>query len=155
ALKAEADSPTAAALAADQMNVEQAKVITDAVAALPVEHRRAGEEHLVDEAASFGPRELGRVGQRVFEVVAAEEAEKQALAELERAEQRAWHRRGLWLTEVPGTGMFRVTGRLTVEDAALIRAGTDPLCAPRTRRRTGSDTGTGSDTDPVDLRSPG
>jgi hypothetical protein len=34
------------------------------------------------------------LGQRIFEVVAPDEAEKQALAELERAERRAWHDRG-------------------------------------------------------------
>jgi hypothetical protein len=70
ALDTEADSPTAAALAAGAVNVEQARVIADAVAALPVEHRGAGEEHLVGEAETFGPRELGRLGQRIFEVVA-------------------------------------------------------------------------------------
>jgi hypothetical protein len=113
-------------------------------------------------------------------VVAPEEAEKQALAELERAERRAWRDRGLWLTDIPGTSRVRVTGVLTQEDAAIVRAATDPLCAPRTRHRTagraarrdgaaapdsetgagaGSDAdagaGAGSDTDPADMRSPG
>ncbi len=179
AVDPDAGSPTAAALAAGAVNVEQAKVITDAVEKLPVEHRRVGEEHLVGEAASFGPRELGRLGQRIFEVVAPEEAEKRALVELERAERRAWHKRGLWLTDVPGSSEVRVTGWLTQEDAATVRAATDPFCAPRTRRRhtsrpastgraAGGDAGpdadrdtdggiggTGSDTDPADLRSPG
>jgi hypothetical protein len=155
AVDVEAGSPTAAALAAGEVNVEQAKVITDAVAKLPAEHRTAGEEHLVGEAASFGPRELGRLGQRIFEVVAPEEADKQALAELERAERRAWQHRGLWLTDIPGTAQVRVTGVLTQEDAAIVHAATDPLCAPRTlRRRTGNDTN-GNDTDPADTRSPG
>jgi Domain of unknown function (DUF222) len=94
ALDTDAGSPTAQALAAGAVNVEQAQVITDAVAKLPVAHRKAGEEHLLGEAATFGPRELGRLGQRIFEVVAPDEAEKQALAELERAERRAWHDRG-------------------------------------------------------------
>jgi hypothetical protein len=145
ALDVGADSPTAAALAAGGVNVEQAKVITDAVAKLPAEHRAAGEEHLVGEAASFGPRELGRLGQRIFEVVAPDEAEKHALTELERVERRAWHNRGLWLTDITGTSAVRVFGYLTQEDAAIVRAATDPLCAPRTRRRTGSDID-GSDT---------
>ncbi len=88
-------------------------------------------------------------------MVAPEEAEKRALDELERAERRAWHKRGLWFIDVPGTSDVRVTGWLTQEDAAIVRAVTDPFCAPRTRRRTGSDTGTGTDTDTADLRSPG
>ena len=81
------DSPTQEALAAGAVNVEQAHIITDAVAKLPAEHRKAGEEHLLGEAATFGPRELGRLGQRIFEVVAPEQADKQALAEVERAER--------------------------------------------------------------------
>ncbi len=163
-------SPVAAALAAGEVNVDQVQVITDAVAKLPAEHRRAGEEHLVEEAACFGPRELGRLGQRIFEVVAPEEAEKQARTELERAERRAWQARGLWLTDIPGTSSVRVTGTMTQEDAATFRAATDPLCAPRTRGRrgnadsraghdagseTGSETGSVGDAEPADLRSPG
>jgi hypothetical protein len=185
AVDTDTGSPTAEALAAGTVNVEQAQIITKAVAKLPVGHRPAAEEHLLGEAASFGPRELGRLGQRIFEVVAPEEADKQALAEVERAERRAWHERGLWLTDIPGTSQVRMTGYLTLEDAAVVRAGTDPLCAPRARRRTGHgrraghtadpsgaaepatatgagpgpDTGpgsdAGSDADPADTRSPG
>jgi hypothetical protein len=161
AVDADAGSPVSAALAAGQVNVEQATVIADAVAKLPVEHRGAGEEHLLGEAETFGPRELGRLGQRIFEVIAPDEAEKQALAELEHAERRAWRDRGLWLTDIPGTSHVRVSGVLTLEDAAIVRAGTDPLCAPRTRRRTGSDPDSdpggdpGGDADPADIRSPG
>src|SRR5215831_15289240 len=73
-------SATADALAAGEVNVEQAQVIADAVATLPVEHRKAGEEHLLGEGETFGPKELGRLGQRIFEVVAPDEAEKRALA---------------------------------------------------------------------------
>jgi hypothetical protein len=153
AVDPDAGSPVAEALAAGEVNVDQVQVITDAVANLPAEHRRAGEEHLVGQAASFGPKELGRLGQRIFEVVAPEEAEKHALDELERAERRAWRDRGLWLTDIPGTSSVRVTGVFTQEDAAIVRAATDPLCAPRTRRRAGSDAG--SDTVPADVRSPG
>jgi hypothetical protein len=149
ALDADADSPTAAALAVGRVNVEQAKVITDAVAKLPVEHRKAGEEHLVGEAETFGPRELGRLGQRIFEVVAPDEADKHALDALERAERRAWQERGLWLTDIPGTSEVRVTGRLTQDDAATVRAVLGPLCAPRAMRRTGDDP------DPADRRSAG
>jgi Domain of unknown function (DUF222) len=47
-------SATAGALAAGEVNVEQAQVIADAVAALPAEHNKAGEEHLLGEAETFG-----------------------------------------------------------------------------------------------------
>jgi hypothetical protein len=156
-------SATADALAAGEVNVEQAQVITEAVAALPAEHRKAGEEHLLGEADTFGPKELGRLGQRIFEVVAPEEAEQRALAELERAERRAYQDRGLWLTDVAGTSRVRVTGWLDQEGAATVRAALDPLCAPRTMRRArgrGSDPETSpdvadNDTDPTDVRSAG
>jgi hypothetical protein len=160
AVDADAGSPVAQALAAGEVNVDQVQVITDAVAALPAEHRAAGEEHLVGEAASFGPRELGRLGQRIFEVVAPDEADKRALAELERAEKRAWHDRGLWLTDIAGTSKVRVTGWLDQEGAATVRAALDPLCAPRTLRRRGRrsgdpEAGADNDTDPSDVRSAG
>src|SRR5690348_16520464 len=153
-------SATADALAAGEVNVEQAQVIADAVAALPAEHRAAGEEHLLGEADTFGPKELGRLGQRIFEVVAPEEAEQRALAELERAEKRAYQDRGLWLTDIAGTSRVRVTGWLDQDGAATIRAALDPLCAPRTLRRTGRrgddpETGPDNDTDPSDVRSAG
>jgi hypothetical protein len=165
AVDVDAGSPTAEALAAGAVNVDQVQVITDAVAKLPAEHRAAGEEHLLAEAETFGPREMGRLGQRIFEVVASQEAEKQALDELERAERRAWHDRGLWLTDIAGTSRVRVTGWLDQEGAASVRAALDPLCAPRTMRRTASrtasrtahahsDTGGDNDADPADVRSP-
>src|SRR5690349_5471552 len=148
AVDTDAGSPVAQALAAGEVNVDQVQVIADAVAALPAAHRTAGEQHLLGEADTFGPKELGRLGQRIFEVVAPEEAEQQALAELERAERRAWHDRGLWLTDLPGTSKVRVTGWLDQDGAATVRAALDPLCAPRTAGRT-------NDTDPTDVRSAG
>jgi hypothetical protein len=145
----DADAPaTAEALAAGAVNVEQAQVIADAIAKVPTEHRAAGEEHLLGGAETFGPRELGRLGQRIFEVVAPEEAEKRALAELERAEKRAYQDRGLWLTDIAGTSKVRVTGWLDQDGAATVRAALDPLCAPRTAGRT-------NETDPTDVRSAG
>jgi hypothetical protein len=164
AVDADAGSPVAEALAAGEVNVDQVQVITDAVATLPAEHRAAGEEHLVGEADTFGPKELGRLGQRLFEVVAPDEAEQQALAELERAERRAYQDRGLWLTDIAGTSRVRVTGWLDQDGAATVRAALDPLCAPRTTRRTarraagteiGADAGADNDTDPSDVRSAG
>jgi Domain of unknown function (DUF222)/HNH endonuclease len=153
-------SATADALAAGAVNVDQVQVITDAVTTLPAAHRKAGEQHLLGEAGTFGPKELGRLGQRLFEVVAPEEAEQRALAELERAEKRAWHDRGLWLTDIAGTSRVRVTGWLDQDGAATIRAALDPLCAPRSMRRTARhssdpETHTDNDTDPSDIRSAG
>ncbi|MDT5037836.1 MAG: hypothetical protein QOE03_3021, partial [Micromonosporaceae bacterium] len=125
------------ALTAGTVNVEQATVIAAAVADLPVELRTAGAQHLVAEAAVFGPRELGVLGQRLLEVVDPGRAQERAGADLARAEDRAYHGRGLFLTDVAGSPRVRVTGWLDREGAAEVRAALDPLCSPRTSRRDG------------------
>jgi hypothetical protein len=152
---------TADALAAGVVNAEQAHVIAVAVGGLPVEHRAAGEKHLVGEAGVFGPRELAILGQRVFEVVAPEEADQRAQAALARAEERAYQGRDLRLSEVAGDSRVRLTGWLDRESAACLRAAVDPLCAPRTAGRTtgpgsaGSATGSADPGPGPDLRTPG
>ena len=119
------------ALAAGQVNVEQVQVIGAAVTGLPAEHRAAGETYLLEQAAVFGPAELGRLGERLLEVVAPVEAQQRALAELDRAEQRAYCDRGLTVLDVPGSGSVRLSGWLDREGAATVRAALDPLCAPQ------------------------
>jgi hypothetical protein len=130
---------TADALTTGAVNVEQAQVITTAVGGLPAAHRTAGETHLIGQAATFGPRELGILGQRLFEVVAPDEAEQQALAALSRSEERAYHSRDLRLSDMPGESRVRLTGWLDRESAAAIRAALDPLCAPGAGRHSGPD----------------
>ena len=80
----------AAALRAGEVNVAQARVIVRALDALPdtvdADTVSRAEAHLVGEAGEFGPKELGRLGRHVLEVVApeiAEAAEARRLAELE------------------------------------------------------------------------
>ncbi|NJC84299.1 DUF222 domain-containing protein [Planosporangium mesophilum] len=121
---------TAGALAAGAVNVDQAWVIVDAVAKLPAEYRARADEYLVGLAGEFGPKELTRLGERVLEVVAPEEAEARALAALERAEERAYVGRELRLSPLPGGGRVRVAGWLDREAAAVVTAALDPLCAP-------------------------
>jgi len=126
---------TGAALAAGEVNADQARVIAQVVADLPADVpaqvRVDGERFLLDQAAVFGPRELGTLGQRLCERIAPEWVEERAAADLDRAEQRARARRGVWLTDLAGTSQVRLTGWLDREGAAIIRAALDPLCAPR------------------------
>jgi hypothetical protein len=146
------------ALAAGAVNVEQAQVIAAAVADLPTDVpadvRAAGEQYLLGQASTFGPRELGALGQRLHEVIAPADAARRELDNLTRAEERARLRRGLSLTDVPGTSQVRLTGWLDREDAATINAALDPLCAPRTQPVSTPDpngadpTATGHDTAP-------
>ncbi len=115
----------AAALRAGDANVVQARVIVRALDALPDtvddDTLSRAEEHLVAAAGEFGPKELGRLGRRVLEVVApevVEAAEARRLAELEAnaaALTRLTMRR-------QGDGTTRISGRLP--DAAATRLAT-------------------------------
>jgi hypothetical protein len=137
----------AEALRRGAITVEQAQVTTDVVAALPAE---AGAEvvdkaaqMLVDAAGEFEPQVLRRLGDRILAHVAPELAEQAELAALRAAEARAHDRRHLTLSSEQADGHIRVTGRLDVESAAIIRAAIDPLCSP---------TGVGDDRSPGQRR---
>jgi hypothetical protein len=122
--------PTGAALATGSVNVEQARVIAAAVEDLPAEFRAEGEAYLVEQSATFGPKELGALGQRLFEVIAPDQAEQREQERLQRAEQRAHKGRAFHLTDA-GAGRVRLSGWLSTADAAVVNAAIDPLCTPR------------------------
>src|SRR5882672_6823418 len=103
---------TAAAVAAGSVNLEQARVMAGAVADLPAEFRAEGEAYLLEQSTTFGPKELGALGQRLFEVIAPDQAEAQEQDRLERAEQRAHTGRAFHLTDT-GAGRVRLSGWLS------------------------------------------
>ena len=76
-------------MAAGQVSEEQAAVIVKGVDALPVEHRRDAEAHLIGCAAEHDPVALRRLAHRVLEVVAPEIAEAHELKALQRQEALA------------------------------------------------------------------
>jgi len=76
--------PVRDAMAAGQVSEEQAAVIVKGVDALPVEHRRDAEAHLIGCAAEHDPVALRRLAHRVLEVVAPEIAEAHELKALQR-----------------------------------------------------------------------
>jgi hypothetical protein len=115
----------ATAMREGRASLAQAQVIHRAVAALPAridaDTVAQAEAHLVEQAAHFGPTELGRLGRHILDVVApeiAEEAEARRLAELEAnaAEKTRMTMRRL------GDGTTRISGR--VPDAAATRLAT-------------------------------
>jgi hypothetical protein len=120
-----------AALEAGTVNADQAWVIAKVVADVPAEVRAKAEEHLVAEAKTFGPDDLGRLGERVLEHVAPELLEQQAESALERAERIAYDKRDLTITDIAGTSKVRIHGLMDRESAAHLRAAIDPLSAPR------------------------
>ncbi|KRE98664.1 hypothetical protein ASG88_16540 [Nocardioides sp. Soil777] len=115
----------ATAMREGDATLAQAQVIHRVLSALPsrigadtVAH---AEAHLVAQAAHFGPKELGRLGRHILEVVApeiAEEAEARRLAELEAA---AADKTRLTMRRL-GDGTTRISGR--VPDAAATRLAT-------------------------------
>ena len=138
ALDAE-DQVLATAMREGRASLAQAHVIHRAVAALPAridaDTVAQAEAHLVEQAAHFGPTELGRLGRHILDVVApeiAEEAEARRLAELEAnaAEKTRMTMRRL------GDGTTRISGR--VPDAAANRLAT--YLEAHSNPRAGADT---------------
>jgi hypothetical protein len=82
-----------AAMAGGSVNLAQARVITEALDALPEdldpEVRDKGEAYLVTEAAHFGPRELKRLGEKLLEVIAPDVADEAEYERLLAEERRA------------------------------------------------------------------
>lgn len=115
----------AAAMRDGTTTVAQAHVIVRALAALPTEVDAGtvdrAEAHLVEAATEFGPKELGRIGRHILDVVApelAEAAEGARLAELEAAARDVTR---LTMRRL-GDGSTRLSAR--IPDAAASRLAT-------------------------------
>ena len=115
----------AAAMREGAVTLAQAHVIQRALTALPAvvdaETVSRAEEHLVDRAEEFGPKELGRIGRRILEVVAPDVAEAAEAARLADLEANAAQKTRLTLRRL-GDGTTRISGRLA--DAAATRLAT-------------------------------
>lgn len=125
----------AAALAAAEVNLAQARVIVRALNALDpgevgAEVLARAERVLVEHAGEFGPRELRRIGDRILEIVApqiAEEAERRRL-EAEQARARATTRLDF---RRRGDGSTDIHARVPDATAARLRAYLDSFSSPR------------------------
>ncbi len=133
ALAADAEA-TRRALAAGRVNVEQAQVITSALAALPAEvsvsDRTQAEGWLIEQAQLFAPEQLARLGKRVFEVIAPEQADAHEGQLLEAEERRARQLSRLAMRRC-GDGTTAGYFRLPDAQADMLQAALDAICAPR------------------------
>ncbi|MDT0183686.1 DUF222 domain-containing protein [Microbacterium sp. ARD31] len=125
ALEEPLHAPTARALAAGELRVEQARVIVDAVDAIPTSVRTAdgvtriigpgvreqARDHLLAAAAEHDAKALRRLGRRILDVVAAELGEAQEAATLTREETRAAASVGFTMVD---DGHGRCHGRFTL-----------------------------------------
>jgi hypothetical protein len=115
----------AAAMREGAVTLAQAHVIHRALTALPdvvdPETLSRAEAHLVDRADEFGPKELGRIGRRILDVVAPDVAEAAEAARLADLEAHAAQKTRLTLRRL-GDGTTRISGRIS--DAAATRLAT-------------------------------
>ena len=109
----------AAAMREGAASLAQARVIDRALGLLPAtvdaETVALAEAHLVDRAGEFGPKDLGRIGRRILDVVAPEIAEAAEAARLADLEAHADHHTRLTMRRL-GDGTTRISCR--VSDAA-------------------------------------
>ncbi len=127
----------AESLESGSLNLTQARVIVEAMDALPTglepALRMKAEVHLVEQAASFGPRHLARLGQRVLEVVAPEIAEE-ADGERLLAEERRNRKATRMFFRPRGDGSTDVNARVPDQVANRLRAYLDGYASPRNKR---------------------
>ncbi|KQV67689.1 hypothetical protein ASC64_10705 [Nocardioides sp. Root122] len=125
----------AAAMREGEATLAQAQVIRRAIDALPAsvdgDTVARAEEHLVAQAREFGPRELGRIGRRILEVVAPEIAEAAEAARLADLEANADKHTRLTLRRL-GDGTTRISGRLPDASGARFATFLESYANPRT-----------------------
>ncbi|WP_067499303.1 HNH endonuclease signature motif containing protein [Actinoplanes sp. TFC3] len=122
-------------------DIRQAEVIASALSQIPETVNEVApevsaqeivdkaERMLIGMAGDFPAYQLRRLGQRILDHVAPEIAERAEELALERQEARARQQRGFTLS-LPRDGLVHLTGALTVEDAATVKAALEPLCRP-------------------------
>ena len=124
----------AAALLEGDVSRPQAEVIVTALDALPSdldpELRLRAEQHLVEQAADFAPRDLRRLGERVLEVVAPGVADEHEARALEAAERRARQRMSVRRRDLGG-GLVRIIADVPVLHADLLYAQLHAYASPR------------------------
>ena len=127
---------TADAFAAGDLNMAQARVIAEALAALPKDLGDdllvKAETLLVAEAAEFGPRELKIFGSRVLEYLAPDIADEAEYQRLLAAERRAHAATRLHLRP-RGDGSTDLHARIPDLAAGRLRAYLNAFTAPRRR----------------------
>ena len=127
---------TADALEAGQVNLAQARVIAEALEALPQDLSGdlllKAEGLLVEEAAKLGPKELAVLGGRVLERLAPDIAEEAEYQRLLAAERRANAATKLNLRR-RGDGSTDIHARIPDHAAGRLRAYLNAFTAPRRR----------------------
>jgi hypothetical protein len=96
---------------------------------LGIEALQKAERELLGWCRSFDPREVARLGRRLFEVIDPDGAEAREAKLLERQERDARRRRHLSFV-ADGFGLHHLRGQFDPESAAVIAAALDGLAQP-------------------------
>jgi len=119
-------------VASGAVNLDQADVVTRALARIPgevgVDIRELAAAELVRLCAELDPEQLKLVGDRILSCVAPEVADELDRKAAERAEAQALRER--YFTMTPDGVGVTLRGRLTPEGAAIVQAAIDPICSP-------------------------
>jgi hypothetical protein len=127
----------ATAVTAGEVNLPQARVIARSLEDLPEqevgpEALARAEGAMVAYAATYGPRELRRLGRRILEVAAPDTCDEAEGKALEREERRAAALTTLSLHRL-GDGTTRLSGRLSDAVADRLRTYLEAFTSPRHR----------------------
>jgi hypothetical protein len=131
---------TMAALRAGELSPEHAHVIVKVVTLLPsdAELRDTAEAFLVAQAAHLNATELRIAGEHLLELLDPDGHKRREEKKLDAHERSAHLNRFLAIVD-DGLGGVKVSGRGTVEDAAVIRAALAALSAPAAQDLEGTD----------------
>lgn len=137
--------PVRDALAVGELQLEQARVIVDAIEALPedlvdVELARRAQAYLIGLARDHDARALRVLGRRVLDVLAPEVGEAQEQAQLEREERQAAAAARFTMAE---DGHGKCHGRFTLPawQGEILRKHLLALAAPKHQRAVGGEGG--------------
>lgn len=133
----DADLPEAqAALAAGDISLQHAHVISFAVRELPKEAatldvRASVDRTLTEQAQTFDPNVLARLGRHVLHTIDPELSDRLLKAKLERDEAKALAERSLRISPDPYSGSAFVRGKLDAYTAETLRQLLEPLAIPK------------------------
>lgn len=124
----------AAGMAEGGVSLAQARVVIDALSALPSDLDpdlvARAEEEMVGYCTQFRPRQLRRLGRHLLEVIAPDIADAELAKQLDNEERAAREKCRLTLKPI-GDGTTRLTGLLPTLDAERLRTYLDAFTSPR------------------------
>ncbi len=125
---------TEAALAAGEVSAAQAEVIVDALRSLPPsigpEGRAKAEQHLLEQAEEFGPKQLRHLGRHLIDVIDPDAADERLAAQLATEERAADQRCFLQMYD-DGKGTTHLKGALPTLAGDQLRTMLNAFASPR------------------------